>query len=163
MTLKNIIIVPMRTEMDQPILIYDGTCALCNKAVQFVLAHEQEENLLFTSSQSPQGEHLLREGGLLHEAQLTLILYDSGKYFLRSEAVLKTAWYMGGKWKNLKLLRVFPLWLRDWAYNRMAMNRLWIFGTSNDCVYQAGIDSQRFLQSLKHWLRIFGTNAKFLE
>ncbi len=139
----------MNIQNDRPVLIYDGACALCNKAVQFVLAHEYDAVLLFASSQSPQGEHLLREGGFLHEAQFTLVLYVSGNYYLRSEAVLKTSWFMGGKWKNMKFLRIFPLWLRDWTYNRLAKNRLWIFGTSNDCVYQVGIDSQRFLHALK--------------
>lgn len=139
-------------ENERPILIYDGACGLCNKAVQFVLRHEKEAVLLFASSQSPQGKQLLSEGGFLHEAQFTLVLYVDGNYYLRSEAVLRTAFYMGGKWKNMKLLRVFPLWLRDWFYNRLSKNRLWIFGSSADCAFLTDTDSQRFLHSAKNRL-----------
>ena len=46
---------------ETPVLLFDGTCVLCNHAVQFILKNESETRLHFASLQSDLGQRLLRE------------------------------------------------------------------------------------------------------
>ena len=40
---------------DAPLVLYDGTCGLCAKAVRFILAHERDHDLVFAPLQGPTG------------------------------------------------------------------------------------------------------------
>src|ERR1039458_8366452 len=43
-----------------PMLVYDGSCGFCSRAVQFILRHEQRHDLLFVPRDSDLGKDLRR-------------------------------------------------------------------------------------------------------
>ena len=51
-----------------------------------------------------------------------------------------------GRWQPLRLLRVFPRGLRNWAYDRIALNRYRLFGKYDSCLLPNPDHEQRFLK-----------------
>ena len=49
------------------IVLYDGVCGLCNRAVQFLLKRDHHDRLRFASLQSDFAAALLRQHGVDHE------------------------------------------------------------------------------------------------
>jgi predicted DCC family thiol-disulfide oxidoreductase YuxK len=75
-------------------LVFDGDCAFCNRAVQFILAHEQRSDLLFV----PRSSHLglsLREQYKLQRVE-SLLWIEGDRAFIEWEAVAHSAAYVGG-------------------------------------------------------------------
>jgi predicted DCC family thiol-disulfide oxidoreductase YuxK len=64
----------------------------------------------------------------------------------RSDAVLVVLQELRGGWGALGLvLRMLPVWLRNWAYNFVARNRYRIFGKYDACPIPAERDRCKFL------------------
>ena len=71
------------------IILFDGECILCNKAVQFIIKRDTKEIFKFASLQSTYGKELLRKIGGDQTDWNSLVLIEGSQYYLKSEAVLK--------------------------------------------------------------------------
>lgn len=69
------------------LLVFDGTCVLCNHWVKFVLKRDTEKKFFFTTMQTPFGRNLLQEHGISADDASTFLLLKYGKSFVASEAV----------------------------------------------------------------------------
>jgi predicted DCC family thiol-disulfide oxidoreductase YuxK len=103
------------------ILVFDGSCALCNRCVQFLLRHEAAPLLRFASLQSRAGIGLLRAHGL--DPGQTLVLIADGRAYVKSAALIRVSRYLSGPWRFLGAIRILPERLRDWGYDVVARNR----------------------------------------
>jgi len=63
----------------------------------------------------------------------TVIFEKEGKIYIRSEAVIESVSELGGLWAGVKILRIFPAVIRDWAYDIIARNRYKWFGKMDNC------------------------------
>lgn len=131
--------------MHQPILFFDGHCNLCNGTVQVVLENDRRGKLHFASLQSDLAKELLPRHGVDLAALDSLVLYDQGRVYLRSEAALRMARLMGGPFAAMYYLRIFPRFLRDWVYDIVARNRYRWFGKREDCMLPRPEWRTRFL------------------
>ncbi|PKP51818.1 MAG: hypothetical protein CVT92_11860 [Bacteroidetes bacterium HGW-Bacteroidetes-1] len=137
----------MKPSTLQPILLFDGECALCNKAVIFVLRYERKPIILFASLQSSIGQEIIADFFDKRPFPDSLILIENGHVFLRSDAAIRIAILMGGFMKILGLFRIIPRAIRDYIYDVVARNRKRMFGSSKHCMLRPDIDRQRFLDS----------------
>ena len=141
----------MTIEPSHPILIYDGVCGLCNRAVQFVLKRDRLDVFLFAALQSEFAASILREHGLAPDALDTMYLVlnqgeSSEQVLSRSDAALAVAQHLSGIWRVLgRVGRVFPRFFRDFVYNRIAGNRYRIFGKYDTCPLPTPEQSAKFL------------------
>lgn len=134
-------------DADAPVLLFDGHCNVCNRAVDFVLSHEDSPALRFASLQSEAGRGLLaRNGVTLPEGDPdTMILVEGDRVWTLSDAALRIAkrlrlpWRMGGWFLWL------PRVLRDGAYRWFARNRYRWFGRSDTCRLATPEERARFL------------------
>lgn len=117
-----------------PILFFDGVCNLCNGAVQTVLRYDRRGVLQFASLQSSLAAELLPSHGIDPTALQSLVLYEGGRVYVRSEAALRAARWMGGPFAALYYLRLFPSSLRDWVYDLVGRNRYRWFGKREHCM-----------------------------
>jgi predicted DCC family thiol-disulfide oxidoreductase YuxK len=159
--------------MVQPILLYDGVCALCNRFVEFILQRDHAGIFRFASLQSALAGRILGRHGanptdmdtvyvvidyeLADERLLsrsdTLIFVlkhlgeagcDRRKGGSEASALSKTVFVRG--WKALAfLLELAPKSLRDAIYNFVARRRYGIFGRSEICTMPRDHDPSRFL------------------
>ncbi len=124
----------MNTEINFPVLLFDGVCNLCNGSVQWVLLHDRKAQFRFAALQSETGQALLRQFGL-DPAQLdTVVLVDGDRVFLRSDAPLEVARRLGGGWALLYAFKVLPRPLRNAVYDWVARNRYRWFGRQEACM-----------------------------
>ena len=120
---------------DHPILFFDGVCNLCNGAVQWFITHDREGVLRFASLQSDLARRLLPAAGIDPSALSSLVLYDNGVATTESDGALLAATLIGGWPRPLaKVLRLFPLSLRDRVYELVAANRYRWFGRQEACM-----------------------------
>jgi predicted DCC family thiol-disulfide oxidoreductase YuxK len=107
----------------QAVLIYDGSCNLCNGTVRFVKRHDKHSRFSFITGQSDEGKKLIEEylpGGSDID---TVILIDEGKCYLRSKAALTTMKLLGGGWSIIYIFMIIPAPVRDLVYRFIAGNR----------------------------------------
>jgi predicted DCC family thiol-disulfide oxidoreductase YuxK len=116
---------------DHPLIIFDGLCGLCEKSVNFILAHDSQKVFRFAPAQSELGRQMLRSHHLHTDALQTVVLIESGRIYTQSTAVLRI----------LRRLRRPEAWamvaiprpVRDLVYDWIARNRYRWFGRYDAC------------------------------
>jgi predicted DCC family thiol-disulfide oxidoreductase YuxK len=116
-----------------PLLMYDGTCGLCNACVRLLLRIDKRATLRFAPLQGLTAQAILRERGLPTEDFDSLIFVPDfprrdGPHYLRTDGVLQVMNELGGVWRVVSWLRVIPGWLRDPMYKVVARTRYRLFG-----------------------------------
>jgi predicted DCC family thiol-disulfide oxidoreductase YuxK len=132
--------------MDNPVILFDGVCNLCNGAINFVLRHDKKGIFRFASLQSEAGQRLLAVYGLEAMELNSFFLIDSGKVYKKSAAALRVVNYFSWYWKELQILRIVPYFLRDAIYDFVATNRYKWFGKRDECMVPTADLQRRFLQ-----------------
>lgn len=130
-------------EIKNPVLFYDGQCNLCNGAVQFVLSREKNDQIRFASLQSELGKRLISKYNL--QDVDSLILYENGRIFLKSNAALRVAKHLKQPYNSLSKLGFIPALLRNAVYDLIAKFRYSIFGKTESCQIPEKNTLNRFL------------------
>lgn len=118
--------------MSSAVILFDGTCAFCERSVRFI-ATRDNGYFTFGASQNPAGRALLARFGTTREAARSIILIEGDHIYLRSDAVLRIAGHMSAPWKYARVLLFVPVIVRDAVYRVVAAIRYRIAGTSNAC------------------------------
>lgn len=112
------------------ILFFDGECLLCNKAVQWILKNEKDNEILFCSLQSNFAKQNIPQE---LKSIDSVILLKNGQYYTHFDAFIKIIPHLKWQWKFLYLLKIIPRFLRNHLYNFIARNRKKWFGYSDSC------------------------------
>ena len=102
-----------------PILLFDGECVLCSG--------------------------FLRHFGLSLTDWESNVLVEDGIPSFKSGAFFGVLRHLRAPWPWLRGLRVLPLGLRDWLYDRIARNRYALFGRYDRCRLPPAALRARFL------------------
>ncbi len=127
------------------IILFDGVCNLCNGSVQFIIKRDKHSKFRFASLQSEFGQDKLLAFHLDNKDMDSFVYVRDGKVFTKSTAGLMVLKDLGGLWKILYLLIIFPKPLRDWFYNLIAKNRYKMFGKKESCMLPSADLKSRFL------------------
>ena len=114
------------------IILFDGTCAFCERSVRFIASRDQGY-FKFGASQNAEGQALLAKFGTTRQAARSLILIEGGQIYLRSDAVLRIAGRMNAPWRFAGVFLAVPRPIRDLVYRCVAAIRHRIAGESNAC------------------------------
>ena len=114
------------------IILFDGTCAFCERSVRFIASRDQGY-FKFGASQNAEGQALLAKFGTTREALRSLILIEGDRIYLRSDAVLRIAGRLNAPWRLATVLVAVPRPIRDLVYRLVAAIRYRIAGESNAC------------------------------
>ena len=120
---------------NENILLFDGFCNLCSRLVNFIIKRDKKAKFLFVSLQSARGQSLLKKFGLPTDDFDSVVYIRSGKYFLKSSAILHILKEMGGIWKLFFIFIIVPNFIRDFIYKIIAKTRYKIFGRHDSCTY----------------------------
>jgi predicted DCC family thiol-disulfide oxidoreductase YuxK len=128
----------------QSLLLYDGTCGLCDRFVQFVLRHDRHRRMRFATLQGRYGDAARRAMPELAGVDSVVLVTRSGAY-VRSTAALEVMRYLGGVWSLLLAFYILPRPLRDWGYDFIARRRYGIWGRVDACQLPSPENRARFL------------------
>jgi len=138
----------VETSDASPVLLYDGVCGFCNKSVQMILNNDRRGTLRFAALQSDYGRAVVgRHRELEGIDSVVFVERDAGgeRVYVRSDAALKVASYLGGPWKVFLFAYVVPRPARDYLYDLFARNRYRFFGKSEQCMLPPAEARARFL------------------
>lgn len=135
----------MNTDINSPILLFDGVCNLCNASVQWVIRRDPQGIFRFAPLQSETGQSLLRQSGLSSEHFDTVVLVDGDRIFTRSDAALEIARRIGGVWSLLAVFRRVPRPIRNAVYDWIARHRYRWFGKTEACMIPRPEWKKRFV------------------
>jgi predicted DCC family thiol-disulfide oxidoreductase YuxK len=136
---------PPFIQAGERVVLFDGVCKLCNSWVKFLIRHDPQQRFRLASVQSVQGLALLAWSGLPTERFDTMAYIEDGQLLVRSDALLRILAQLSGPWRLLALLRVLPRPVRDWCYDRIALNRYRLFGRYDSCLLPSADHERRFL------------------
>lgn len=111
-----------------PVVLFDGTCAMCSRLVRFILDHESSDALLFVPNASEYGRLICENYGLGETPRATIVLIQEGAVLTRSEAVLALASFLRPPYSWVRCLRIIPRPIRDVVYRIIARCRYVVFG-----------------------------------
>lgn len=120
-------------ERTNGVVLFDGTCAFCERAVVFIATRDPHDYFRFGASQSPQAAAMLAPYGVSRETARSIILIEDGKVYLRSTATLRIAAKLSAPWSWARVFLWIPEPVRDAAYAVVAAIRHRIAGKSNAC------------------------------
>ena len=135
---------------DGPVLLYDGLCGFCDRAVRWVLRADRSGLFRFAPLQGEFAEGVMgRHPELAGVDSLVLVESvegDDERVSARSQADLGIVRLLGGAWRMLLVFRVVPRPIRDWAYDLFARWRYRAFGRFNACPVPPPEVRGRFLE-----------------
>ena len=115
------------------VVLFDGTCAFCERSVIFIAKRDRAGYFRFGASQSPQAADLLARHGLTRSSARSIILIEDERAYVRSTAVLRIAARLRFPWSAVRVFLAVPVPLRDAVYRVVAAIRHRIAGRSNAC------------------------------
>ena len=127
------------------VVVFDGMCNLCSRAVRFILRRDRRDAFGFAALQSEAGARLLRQYGIDPATVDSVLVVRAGRPFLKSDAVFAVAGALGAPWSFLSVFRLVPRSLRDRLYDLVARNRASWFGRSDRCRLPDNASKARFL------------------
>ncbi len=130
---------------ENPIILFDGVCNLCNNSVQFVIKYDAKKIFRFAALQSPTGQSLLKKYNLASINFDSFVLIKNDKVFLKSTAALMVAKQLTGIVKLLYSFIIIPAFIRNVVYNFVAKNRYKWFGQQESCMIPTTDLNNRFL------------------
>ena len=126
-------------------LVFDGDCGFCHRAVQFILAHERRRDLLFVPRNSTLGLSL-REQYHLQNVE-SLLWVEDNRAFIEWQSVAHTAAYVGGVYARLaSAAGLLPDALLNAGYRLIARIRKRLAGPPRHCLLLTAAQQTRFLQ-----------------
>ena len=134
----------------EAIVLYDGVCGLCNRAVQFLLKRDRHDRLRFASLQSDFAGDLLERHGL-NPTNLDTVyaVINHGRadeqLLAKGDAFLLFGKVLGGVWNLARLGRIVPRSIRNSLYDFVARHRYQVFGKFAACPLPDVAQKHKFL------------------
>lgn len=127
----------------KPLIFFDGICHLCNQFVDTILQKDHKAQFQFAPLQGETAANLLTADE--RQSLESIILWDQGRKYQRSEAILRILIALGGAYKIFALAYVLPTPFRDAIYNFIAKNRYAWFGQREFCRLPTEDERERLL------------------
>ena len=119
-------------KMNYPLVLFDGVCNLCNRAVDFILKRDPKKRFRFVAIQSEAGQFLMGRFNVPAETD-SVILIVGGSVYTQSEAALEIARLLPFPWRMAVVLKIIPENIRNRMYRWIAKNRYKWFGKKKTC------------------------------
>jgi predicted DCC family thiol-disulfide oxidoreductase YuxK len=131
---------------DKIIVLYDGECGLCNRAVRFLLKEDPADRFRFVSQQAELGKSILAHIGYSTQTLDSIVVYQPNvAYYIQSEAVFYICKHASNKLKLALVFQVLPGFILNFMYSYVAKNRYNWFGKRDHCEFHDQAHAAKFL------------------
>jgi predicted DCC family thiol-disulfide oxidoreductase YuxK len=114
------------------IILFDGTCKLCNNVVRFITKNDSIGIFCFIPLESEKASEYLNRYNKKNVNKGSVLLIQNEKIFTKSNAVLHILKCLDGLWPLFYVFIVVPAFIRDPVYDIIAKYRYRWFGPSTD-------------------------------
>lgn len=104
------------------LILYDGDCRFCNRAVRFILDNKPSDTLRFVAHQSDLASQLRKQYQVVDGSE-SMILISNGGYTSKSAAAFGILGELQSMWRHFRFLRFIPVAITDFFYDLVANNR----------------------------------------
>lgn len=124
----------MATNPENPVILFDGVCNLCERSVQLVIRNDRKRLFRFASLQSAYAERLLGQYDYRHDELSSVLLVTDGVVYRKSRAALQIARRLDRAWPLFYYLFILvPAPLADLVYDFVGNRRYRWFGRKEAC------------------------------
>jgi predicted DCC family thiol-disulfide oxidoreductase YuxK len=127
------------------VVLFDGVCKLCGAWAQFLIRFDRTQEFRLASVQSPEGKAILEWFGLPTDYYESMLLVEGNKAYKQSTAFIRVVARLPLPWPLMAVVWLIPSFIRNWLYDRVALNRYAIFGKHEMCLLPTPDNEQRFL------------------
>lgn len=136
---------PPNVKPQDRVILFDGVCKLCHAWGNFIIENDSKRHFKLCSAQSKAGQKILAHFDL-PTSDFESMLYVTGNvYFDKSDAFFEVIHTLGLPWSLPYPLRFLPKAIRDWLYDRIALNRYAWFGKYDYCRLPSADHDDRYL------------------
>jgi len=143
--MKQTINLPVFMNIEHRIILFDGVCKLCNAWSRFIIRFDKNKIFKLASVQSDKGRAILKHYNLPLNYYETMLYIENGVAYKKSTAFLKIVRQLPYPFRFLAFTKFLPLSMRDWLYDRIALNRYVLFGKYDQCLMPEADHEKRFL------------------
>ncbi len=115
-------------ESKKYIILFDGTCKLCNNVVKFITKNDSKRLFCFIPLDSQKASEYLSRYNEKNVNKGSVLLIQNEKLYTKSNAVLHILKYLDGLWPLFYGFIIVPGFLRDPVYDIIAKYRYRWFG-----------------------------------
>ena len=131
------------------LVLFDGVCGFCDRAVRWLLAHDRAGRLRYAPLQGATAARLRERHAEIPVDTETLVYVDassgSERVYLRSEGIFRLCAELDRGWRGLAWLRWLPRGLTDRVYAAFVRRRYRLFGKLDACRVPEPHERARFL------------------
>ena len=132
---------------NKKLILFDGVCNLCNRAVQYIIKHDKQHLFVFAALESPIGKEILKTYNIDTSKTDSILLYSKKNGVkVKSTAALLIAKDLGFPRNGLSLFLIVPAFIRNVVYDFIAKNRYKWFGKQDACMIPTKALEARFLE-----------------
>ena len=127
------------------IVLFDGVCNLCNRAVDLIVRNDAAGKFKVAALQNERARSILKEYKLETDYLDSIVLVRGDRVFYKSRAALEISRKLKGLWPLFYIFIVIPKFIRDPVYDWIAANRYRWFGKRDSCRLPTPEEKERFL------------------
>jgi predicted DCC family thiol-disulfide oxidoreductase YuxK len=136
---------PHNVSITDQVILFDGVCKLCNAWSNFIINHDHQHKFKLCSVQSDEGQKILKHFGLPTDVYDSMLYVEGDTFYQQSDAFFQVIAKLGYPWKAVCLFRIIPKPIRNWLYDRIALNRYGLFGKYDYCSLPTADHEARYL------------------
>ncbi len=119
---------------DNPIVVYDGQCFLCHRAIQLMFNQDKNNVIRFLRIQDDSAKQLFKKLNYDFEKDETVFLILNGTYFTHTDVTIEISRFLKMPYRLLSVIKIVPSNIRNFVYRWIAKNRYRWFGKSASCI-----------------------------
>ncbi|MGB0133574.1 thiol-disulfide oxidoreductase DCC family protein [Dokdonella sp.] len=127
------------------VVLFDGVCRLCSAWARFLIRFDTKRRFKMATVQSPEGQAILEWYGFPVDTYETMLLVEGSRIYTKSGAFFRVMRRLPFPWPVFCVGWIVPWFVRDWLYDRVALNRYALFGRYDTCVIPTKDHDSRFL------------------
>jgi len=136
---------PPNIQENDRVILFDGVCKLCNAWSNFIIRHDREHHFKLCSVQSVEGQKILSHFNFPTDHFETMLYVEGGVCHQKSDAFFHVVRILGFPWSLSRIFIILPVRLRNWLYDRIALNRYALFGQYEYCRLPAADHEKRYV------------------
>lgn len=129
-----------------PIILFDGTCAFCDRTVRLLNRLDRRDRLRYAPLESDAAVYLFQTYHVPESVDSIVLIYE-GKARVQSAAAIAVCRLLGFPWSLAAAVWIIPRPIRDAAYRFVARHRYRIFGSVEACGLPTEAQRKRVLET----------------